>query len=89
MRKRLAQPDEVAKGAGEGADQGIGDAAKLEIVAARLFGGAGVMDVAQDAERAGARAAHVEAVSHRVNRARGIGEDELEGGALAGARSRR
>ena len=56
LAQRLAQPDVVADRGGRGADEGIGDGPQLEIVAARLFGGAGVMDVAQDAERAGAHA---------------------------------
>ena len=54
-----ALPDVVAKPVGEGARQGIGDGAILEVLAARLFSGAGVMDVAQYAERAGAHGVHV------------------------------
>ena len=84
LAQRLPQPDEMAKEAGEGAGQGISDAAKLEVLAARLFGGAGVMNVAQDAERAGAHGAHVEEQSRRGQSGRSR-EQDLEGGALAGA----
>ncbi len=65
LAQGLALPNVVAKRVGEGTRQGIGDAAILEVPATRLFGGAGVVDVAQYAERAGAHGAHVEAAGAR------------------------
>ena len=61
FEQRLAQPDVVAIETGKGATEGIVDFPQLVVVAAGLFGGAGVMDVAQDAERAGAHGGYVEA----------------------------
>ena len=54
VSRRLPQPDEMEVEAGENADQGISDAAQIVIMAARLFGGAGVVNVTEDAEGAGA-----------------------------------
>src|SRR5208282_2309712 len=73
LTQRLAQPDVVAIEAGKSADDGVADFPQFEVMAAGLFGGGGVMNVAQDAERAGAHGA-----SDRG------GEKDLEGGAFVG-----
>ena len=48
--ERMAHPDEMPVGARDGAQEGVGDGAKFVIFAAGAFGGAGVMDVAQNGD---------------------------------------
>src|SRR5512141_1501272 len=50
---RVALPEVVAIEMSELADDGIGNGPQLKVVAAGLFGGAGVVNVAQNPDRAG------------------------------------
>jgi len=51
LLKRVTHPDHVPVGTGDGAEEGIANVTAFVIVAARAFGGAGVVDVAYNGDR--------------------------------------
>ena len=55
LAEGVALPDEMPLRRGDPSEERIGDLPELIIVAPGLFGGAGIMNVAQDGERAGLR----------------------------------
>src|SRR5579872_4306311 len=76
LPERVMQPDEAAEDSDTQAEQRIGQVSVFVIVAARLFGGAGIMNIAQDGDAITASHAALSGDTRA-----GRGQDEAEGGA--------